>query len=85
VTPVRPYQIAPTPAPAATAQSDAAKLAAARAFFAAAVGKPAPAQATQMAPPQAARTPVQVPRIPDPAAPAPEKILRPGSLLDIRI
>lgn len=85
MTPVRPYQTAPTPAPASTAQNDAAKLAAARAFFAAAVGKPAPAQAMQVTAAQAARPPIQVQRTPDPAAPAPEKILRPGSLLDIRI
>lgn len=85
MTPIRPYQIAPGAQPTRPTQADEAKLAAARAFFAAAVGKPAAAQGMQAATAQAAASAPQIQRTPDPAAPAPQKILRPGSLLDIRI
>ncbi len=61
-----------------------AKLAAQRAFFAAALGQAqAPAAATPQPQPQA--RPASVARIPDPAAEPPQRILRPGSLLDIRV
>jgi hypothetical protein len=61
---------------------DAARLAAQRAFFQAALGK-APAAAAPAAP--TAPPPARVQRTPDPSAEAPAKVLRPGSLLDIRV
>ena len=84
---IRPDAFPTTPArPAA----DAARLAAQRAFFDAALGRagaPAAAQATAAPAAQSAVTvraqPVQ--RLPDPAAEPPAKPLRPGSLLDIRV
>jgi hypothetical protein len=61
---------------------DPARAAAQRAFFEAALGKAA--AATAPAPTQVeARPPVQ--RTPDAAQARPEKLLRPGSLLDIRV
>ena len=60
----------------------AAKGSAQRAFFEAAFGRPAAAQAT--AAPQAPAAPVQKVPVDLPADP-PQKILRPGSLLDIRV
>lgn len=68
--------------PAAT--GDSAKLAAQRAFFQAALGQAAPAAAPQkISEPSAAR--VSAAKMPDPTAEKPQKILRPGSLLDIRV
>lgn len=62
---------------------DAAKLAAQKAFFAAATGQaPAPAAAAPSEPAPRAAT---VQRVPDASAEPPRKILRPGSLLDIRV
>ena len=82
----------------AAAGADAARAAAQKAFFDAAMGRanaPSAAPPPQAAPAaQAARpsffaaltTPPQRPEIrPDPAAEAPTRVLRPGSLLDIRV
>jgi hypothetical protein len=92
VTPIRPNVF---PAPSATtsvAGADAARAAAQKAFFAAAMGKAAaPAAAQATAAPRAAffapaPAPIQRAEIrPDPSAEAPAKLLRPGSLLDIRV
>jgi hypothetical protein len=94
VSTIRPTHLPPQPQgqPASGAMNDA-KAAAQRAFFQAALGgtaKPAqtPAQTTVSAhaaapPPTVFAQPVQ--RMPDPAAEQPQKILRPGSLLDIRV
>ena len=72
--------IFPTPQPQAQAQ---ARSSAQQAFFAAATGRPA-AQPQVQAQPQAQAAPAQ--RMPAslPADP-PQKILRPGSILDIRV
>jgi hypothetical protein len=65
-------------------QRDDAKAAAARAFFAAAMGQ-AQAAAAPAAPVEA-QTNAPVQRMPDAApADAPQRILRPGSILDIRV
>jgi hypothetical protein len=92
VTPIRPnaFPTPPAPTSVAGAAADAAKAAAQRAFFAAAMGRatgPAAAAAPQAAvfTPQA--TPVQRTEL-RPTAIADEpsaKLLRPGSLLDIRV
>jgi hypothetical protein len=76
--PLRPLS-APAPTPAAQG-ADAARLAAQKAFFEMAMGR---AQAPATAQPQAHAAATQ--RVPDPAKPAPDRILRPGSLLDIRV
>lgn len=75
--------IFPTPQPQAQPAAPA-RNSAQQAFFAAAMGRPAPAQAQVQAQPQAPAAPVQ--RMPAslPADP-PQKILRPGSILDIRV
>lgn len=85
--PVRPAilpaaQIAPRP--------DAGRLAAQKAFFQAALARPeaqasaaAPAAATA-APPQAAQASAPI-RAPSTTQEPPQKILRPGSLLDIKV
>lgn len=79
--------IRPNPFPAAAPQPqplDAGRQAAQRAFFAAALGQTqAPAQVA----PQAAAEPrpAAAARTPDPSAEPPKRILRPGSLLDIRV
>jgi hypothetical protein len=81
VNPIRPNGLPQTSVPQRPA--DPARLAAQRAFFEAALGK-APAAATAVAArPAQAAAPLQ--RTPDPASAKPEKILRPGSLLDIRV
>jgi hypothetical protein len=87
VTAVRPSIFPTQPAPVAPGRADQAKSAAQKAFFDMAMGKAAapataPAAAAMAAPPA---TPAASPRIPDAAAEKPQKILRPGSLLDIRI
>jgi hypothetical protein len=73
-TPIRPSNLPAAPQPAASAKADAARAAAQRAFFQAAQAATTPAVFAQ---------PVQ--RIPDPAAAPPTRILRPGSLLDIKV
>lgn len=82
--PIRPQTPFPpqTPAPANTART-----AAQRAFFQAAMGQAqAPAKAAAPPPPEPARETVRVQtvRAETPAEP-PTRILRPGSLLDIRV
>ncbi|HEX7886458.1 MAG TPA: hypothetical protein VF474_10815 [Phenylobacterium sp.] len=68
---------------------DSAKLAAQRAFFSAAVSQaaaPTAAQATsQAAPPQASSAPPQAQRTAAAPTEQGQRILRPGSLLDIRV
>ena len=84
MTPIRPGMPSATPAP--TAGADAARLAAQRAFFQQAMGRPAAAAPAATTPIQAAVTPVRTVEIrPAANAEAPAKILRPGSLLDIRV
>lgn len=81
--PVRP---AIQPAPPVAPRPDAGRLTAQKAFFQAALGKAEPAAApAALAAPQA-RAEAQ-PATPATAAPQepPKKILRPGSLLDIRV
>jgi hypothetical protein len=84
VTAVRPPIFPPQPTPASPARADPTRSAAQKAFFDMAMGKAAAAP-----PPMAAATPPAGPatlqRIPDAAAEKPQKILRPGSLLDIRV
>ena len=88
MTPIRPGM--PLAQPASSAGADAARLAAQRAFFQQAMGRPAAAAAPAAT---AAPTPVQAPlqtlrkveRRPAADAEPPAKILRPGSLLDIRV
>ena len=89
MTPIRPNAFAaPPPAtPLGGAGADAARAAAQKAFFDAAMGRTAAPAAAQAAPgfaPAAAAGPRAEIR-PDPAAEAPAKLLRPGSLLDIRV
>ena len=82
MTPVRPTNL--PQAPAQNARVDGPASAGQRAFFEAALGKTyAPAAQPRTAPPAVYAQPVQ--RIPDPNAEPPQKILRPGSLLDIRV
>ena len=84
MTPVRPTNL-PQVQPGAPRAAEDARSAGQRAFFEAALGKSSvPAmQAQRTPPPNVYAQPVQ--RIPDPTAEAPQKILRPGSLLDIRV
>lgn len=90
--------IRPNPFPAAAPQGhaqslDSAKQAAQRAFFAAALGQAhvGPAQSPAAAAPQpqvqaqAQARPAPAARMPDSTAEPPQRILRPGSLLDIRV
>ncbi|HEY8573684.1 hypothetical protein [Phenylobacterium sp.] len=62
---------------------DPARAAAQRAFFEAALGRAPAAAAPQAAAAPSAPKPLQ--RTPEAGAPKPEKLLRPGSLLDIRV
>ena len=75
--------------PAQTAPSagaDAARLAAQKAFFQQAMGRPAAAAAPTPAAVQAPLPTVRTVQLqPSASAEAPAKILRPGSLLDIRV
>ena len=83
MTPIRAANLSAPPAPATAV--DAARLAAQRAFFEVALGKPAAASASAAAA-EAAPTPIRTADLrPGPAAEPPARILRPGSLLDIRI
>jgi hypothetical protein len=80
VNPIRPPVLPPSNA--APQGSDAAKLAAAKAFFAAAMGQPTtPALTPEPIAPQTT-APVRAQAV---SSEAPQKILRPGSLLDIRV
>lgn len=86
MTPVRPPFTPPTPQPQGGARADAPRANAQRAFFQAAMGQ-AQAPARPAAPPTEA-APSAAPttqRIPDPRAEPPTRILRPGSLLDIKV
>jgi len=95
VTTIRPTHLpAQTAAQPSTSNMSEAKSAAQRAFFQTALGgaaKPAAqaAQTSQVATAAAPAAPAifaqPVQRIPDPKAEAPTRILRPGSLLDIRV
>ena len=83
--PIRP-NLTPNLAPQTQGQGlDVNKLAAQKAFFAAAMGQAQtpPAASAAQAPP--APGPTAIHRIPDPGAEPPSRVLRPGSLLDIRI
>ena len=84
MTPIRPGM--PPAQPASTAGADAARLAAQRAFFQQAMGRPAAAATAAPTAAQAPALPVRTVEL-RPAANAepPTKILRPGSLLDIRV
>lgn len=94
MTTIRPSPFAQTQVPqgqVGTQRDDSAKLAAQRAFFAAVQAQgvaapraPAAAAAAAQAAPQPAPAPVQRMAATTAAEP-PQKILRPGSLLDIRV
>ena len=92
MTPIRPNALPVQPAATSVVGGDAARQAAQKAFFDAAMGRAGAATVTPAtsaarpsffapAPPPAARAE----RRPDPSAEAPAKLLRPGSLLDIRV
>ncbi|MDB5424893.1 MAG: hypothetical protein JWQ29_2309 [Phenylobacterium sp.] len=84
MTPIRPGL--PPASPAPTAGADAARLAAQKAFFQQAMGRPAPAAAAAPAQAHVPALPVRTVEVrPQAGAEAPTKILRPGSLLDIRV
>ena len=81
MTTIRP-NVFPQQAPLGGQREDAARLAAQRQFFQAAMGQ---TQATAQ-PTAAVETPQPVNRVASAAsAEAPQKILRPGSILDIRV
>lgn len=87
-TPIRPN--AHFPPAAQPSGGDAGKLAAQRAFFEAALGRTgapaAPAAPTPTASAQPVAAPTAAPRAAAPTATeAPTRILRPGSLIDIRV
>ena len=86
MTVVRPPIFPPSQA-AQPARPEAGRVAAQKAFFDLALGKAAqPTQtAAVTAATPAATAPVSTMRIPDVGAEKPERILRPGSLLDIRV
>ncbi|WP_334161609.1 hypothetical protein [Phenylobacterium sp.] len=83
--PIRPSGMPAAPAATHVQRPDAARLEAQKAFFELAFGRaPAPnAVQTVLADPAAAATRPQ--RTPQASAEPPAKILRPGSLLDIRV
>ncbi len=78
-------QIPPQGQPSAGPSADAAKLAAQKAFFAMVSGQAQPATAAAVPQPAAAVAPAPIVRNSAPAADAPQKIARPGSLFDIRV
>ncbi len=80
MTPIRPQPYAPTLQPQSTA-ADAAKMAAVRAMFASAMGQASPAEPS----PTAAQAPASRAPSSTELSDPPQKILRPGSLLDIRV
>ncbi len=79
MTTIRPNPFAPPPVPQ---KPDAARLTAQQAFFAMATGQTPPAAP---APAPAASVVSRTLQVAPPAGDSPAKILRPGSLLDIRI
>jgi hypothetical protein len=81
VDPIRPAPLQTTPT--ATPGADAARQAAQKAFFDAAMGRAAAPTATRATAP--APAPQRVELRPTANAEPPTRILRPGSLLDIRI
>ena len=84
MTPIRPGM--PPATHASASGADAARLAAQRAFFQQAMGRPAAAAAPAQAQARAPALPVRTVELrPSASADAPAKILRPGSLLDIRV
>ena len=92
MTPIRPANLSVPPA--AGQGAEATRSAAQKAFFDAAMGRAgaaaAPRAAVAVAQPSATQStfapaPQRAERRPDPDAPAPARLLRPGSLLDIRI
>jgi hypothetical protein len=84
VNPIRPANLPVTPAPTqGSGGADAARAAAQRAFFDAAMGRAPAAASSQIT--TAPAVPQRVEPRPSAAAEAPTRILRPGSLLDIRI
>lgn len=92
MTPIRPNVFPVQPSAIPVAGAEAARQAAQKAFFDAAMGRAAaPAAAQAVAAPRTpmfAPTPAPIQRAeirPDPSAEAPAKLLRPGSLLDIRV
>lgn len=86
MTTIRP-NLPPLQPSAAQRPADAGRLAAQKAFFAIAAGQaPAAAQSVKAAAPTApARAAPQVNRIASAPAEAPTRVLRPGSLLDIKV
>jgi hypothetical protein len=84
VNPVRPPILPVGSSPSQVQRPDAARQAAQRAFFQAALGQ-APAAAVAVATATTMPVAAAPQRRPDPGADAPAKILRPGSLLDIRV
>lgn len=91
MTAVRPPIFPPVQTPLGGARPDAGRSAAQKAFFDMALGKAAAPAAAVASPPSSGQTAAPVAaratpqRLPDPAAEKPQKILRPGSLLDIRV
>jgi hypothetical protein len=96
VTPIRPsaFPVQPPANAVSGAGADAARAAAQKAFFDAAMGRtaaPAAPVAPQVAAPSRAAVFAPAPSVqraeirPDPSAEAPTRALRPGSLLDIRV
>ncbi|WP_309605113.1 hypothetical protein [Phenylobacterium sp.] len=84
VTPIRPD--APQGPPGQTPRPDAARSAAQKAFFDAAMGRAKAPNAVAATPAFALAEPIPRPQLrPDPAAAPPTRVLRPGSLLDIRV
>lgn len=83
--PIRPSGMPAAPAATQVQRPDAARLEAQKAFFELAFGRaPAPA-AVQTAPADSAAVAARPQRTPPASAEPPAKILRPGSLLDIRV
>ena len=83
--PIRPSGIPAAPAASPVQRPDAARLEAQKAFFELAFGRaPAPA-AVQTAPADSGAGAARPQRTPQASAEPPAKILRPGSLLDIRV
>ena len=85
MTAIRPPIFPAQPPPTGAGRADQTKSAAQKAFFDLAMGSPAPPAASVAQPSVAAGAPATLQRIPDAATEKPQKILRPGSLLDIRI